>query len=155
RPDLAAVLSIARETALGLAAAHDRGLVHRDIKPAHLFLESPSGRGKILDFGLARPPQGASQLTQPGLIGGTPDSMAPQQAERAPGSVRSDVFGLGRVLYRLLAGDKPFRGGTTMAVLQAVALKQPRPLKELNPSVPPALAALVTRLMAKAPADRP
>jgi phosphate ABC transporter phosphate-binding protein len=155
RPDIATVIRIGREAALGLAAAHEKGLVHRDIKPPNLFLEAGTGRVKILDFGLARPPRVSSELTQPGLIVGTPDYMAPEQAEGEEVSEKSDLFSLGAVLYRALSGAKPFGDGSTMAVLRNVVLSEPRPLYQVAPSVPPALVGLVAQLMAKAPADRP
>jgi phosphate ABC transporter phosphate-binding protein len=155
KPDVSFVLRVGQEIALGLAAAHERGLIHRDIKPANIFLEAPSGRVKILDFGLARPALAKSELTQPGTIIGTPEYMAPEQAEGDAVSQRSDLFSLGCVLYRMLSGEKPFDGPTVLAVLKAVALKEPRPIAEVNRAVPPALAALVGRLMAKDPARRP
>ncbi len=155
RPDLATVLRQGKEIALGLAAAHERGLIHRDIKPANVFLERPGGRIKILDFGLARPAAEPSGLTEAGMIMGTPSYMAPEQAGGGQISARSDLFSLGCVLYQLLAGETPFGGGSVVAVLMATALHDPRPLREVNPSVPQPLAGLVTQLLAKNPADRP
>jgi len=155
QPDIATVLRLGREIALGLAAAHERGLIHRDIKPGNVFLEARTGRVKILDFGLARPAHEHSGITQAGLILGTPDYMAPEQADGSAVSERSDLFSLGCVLYRLLAGKNAFAGGSTMAVLKAVALTEPPPLREVNPSVPQRLAVLVSRLLAKDPAERP
>jgi phosphate ABC transporter phosphate-binding protein len=155
RPDVATVLRQGKEIALGLAAAHEHGLIHRDIKPANLFIEQSSGRVKILDFGLARPAKEASGLTEAGTILGTPHYMAPEQAVGGDISPRSDLFSLGCVLYRLLAGETPFAGGNTVAVLMATALNDPRPLREVNTAVPLPLADLVTRLLAKNPADRP
>jgi phosphate transport system substrate-binding protein len=155
RPSLDFVIRVGREVALGLAAAHERGLVHRDIKPANIFLEAPSGRAKILDFGLARRSLGQSDLTQPGLIVGTPEYMAPEQAEGEEVTERSDLFSLGSVLYRLLSGTKPFGGTSTLAVLRAVTTSNPPPLHTLNQTIPLPLAELVTRLLAKSPAARP
>ena len=128
QPDVATVVSLGKEIALGLAAAHESGLIHRDIKPGNVFLEARTRRAKILDFGLARPVHEASGLTAAGLILGTPDYMAPEQADGGDVSERSDLFSLGCLLYRLLAGEKPFTGATTLAVLKAVALQAPRPL---------------------------
>jgi phosphate transport system substrate-binding protein len=155
RPDVATVLQQGKEIALGLAAAHERGLIHRDIKPANVFLERSTGRVKILDFGLAKPARQQSGLTEAGMIIGTPDYMAPEQADGGEISERTDLFSLGCVLYQLLAGEPPFAGPSIIAVLKAVALHNPRPLQEVNSSVPPALANLVMKLMAKNPADRP
>jgi urea transport system substrate-binding protein len=154
-PPLGEILRIGRETATGLAAAQRSGLIHRDVKPANLWLEAPTGRVKILDFGLARPSDNLAALTQTGDVVGTPHYMAPEQArgERVDG--RSDLFSLGVVLYRLCTGRLPFRGNTVSAVLTALALDQPTPVKALNPSLPPDLANLVMRLLEKDPTRRP
>lgn len=155
------VLWIGREVAEGLAAAHDRGLIHRDIKPGNIWLERLEGkdkpRVKILDFGLARVAgQQAQHLTRTGFIVGTPGYMAPEQARAGQKlDSRCDLFSLGCVLYRMCAGQDPFQGEDAMSILLAVALEQPRPLRELNSQVPPTLAVLVTDLLAKNPAERP
>src|SRR5262249_37030209 len=115
---LAEVLRIGRETALGLAAAHAHGLVHRDIKSANLWLEGPAGRGKLLDFGLARVEADQTHLTQLGMIVGTPAYMAPEQAEGKPVDQRCDLFSLGCVLYEMSTGTPPFHRETTIAVLR-------------------------------------
>jgi serine/threonine protein kinase len=149
------VLRIGWEMAEGLAAAHERGLVHRDIKPANVWLEGQEGRVKILDFGLARATTDEAQLTQSGAIVGTPAYMAPEQAGGEQPNPRSDLFSLGCVLYRLCTGSPPFRGKDTIAVLVAVATENPRPPAAVRPEVPAALSALVMRLLAKKPQDRP
>jgi WD40 repeat protein/tRNA A-37 threonylcarbamoyl transferase component Bud32 len=155
-PTVAQVLRIGREVALGLAAAHEKGLIHRDIKPANIWLEAAhGGRVKILDFGLARAVGDDVQLTQSGAIMGTPAYMAPEQARGEKVDHRTDLFSLGCVLYRLCAGRPPFRGETTLAVLSALALDDPRPVHEVNPAVPPALSELVMQLLRKDPAGRP
>jgi serine/threonine protein kinase/formylglycine-generating enzyme required for sulfatase activity len=152
---LADVLRIARETALGLAAAHARGLVHRDIKPANLWLEGPVGHVKILDFGLAQAASDQGHLTHFGVIVGTPAYMAPEQAEGKAVDPRCDLFSLGCVLYQMLSGTLPFQGATTIAVLRALALHAPAPLGVARPNAPPQLVSLVLRLLAKNPDDRP
>jgi WD40 repeat protein len=149
------VLRIGREIADGLAAAHERGLVHRDVKPANVWLEGQRGRVKILDFGLARPRGESSQLTQQGTIVGTPAYMAPEQARGEAVDSRCDLFSLGCVLYRLCTGEPPFGGTDMVATLVAVAMDQPPPPHERNPQIPAALSALVMRLLAKDPAHRP
>jgi serine/threonine protein kinase/WD40 repeat protein len=151
---IAEILRIGREIAAGLAAAHAQGLTHRDVKPPNVWLEK-SGRVKILDFGLARPVQDDAHLTQSGLIAGTPQYMAPEQAEGQPVDRLCDLFSLGCVLYRLLTGRLPFRGPNTMAVLRALAVEQPQPPHEVRPEVPRALSDLTMRLIAKEPKDRP
>jgi serine/threonine protein kinase len=152
---LGAAVRIAREIAEGLQAAHARGLIHRDIKPANIWLESPKGRVKILDFGLARHLETASGLTQAGEIVGTPHYMAPEQARNKNLDPRTDLYSLGCVLYRMATGRLPFAGETLVATLTAIAVDAPTPVRELNPHVPPALAELIHKLLAKDPADRP
>jgi serine/threonine protein kinase len=151
---LGAAVRIAREIAEGLKAAHERGMIHRDIKPANIWLESPKGRVKILDFGLARHLETASGLTQAGEIVGTPHYMAPEQARNKNLDPRTDLYSLGCVLYRMVTGRLPFAGETLVATLTAIAVDSPTPVRDLNPHVPPALADLIHKLLAKDPADR-
>ncbi len=156
KPTIPQVLRLGREIAEGLAAAHERGLIHRDIKPGNIWLDSThKGRVKILDFGLARATQEDVHLTQTGAIMGTPAYMAPEQARSEKVDARSDLFSLGCVLYQLCTGAMPFAGDTTMALLMALAVDNPKPVRELNPDVPAELADLVTRLLEKDPARRP
>jgi serine/threonine protein kinase len=159
--EIAEVLRMARELTDGLAFLHRKGLVHRDIKPANIWLEgepgasATGGRVKILDLGLVRPVEESTRLTDAGLAIGTPGFMSPEQARGTPLDARSDLFSLGCVLYELCTGRQPFRGDTTMAVLTALAVDTPPPVRELNPRVPPALAKLVARLLEKDPQQRP
>ena len=149
------VVRIGREMAMGLWSAHEKGLIHRDIKPANIWLEGPIRRVKILDFGLARPSQEQTQLTQPGLIVGTPAYMAPEQADGEVVDHRCDLFSLGCVLYQMCCGQNPFTAGSTLAILKAVALREPKPLRSLNKEVPEALADLIHQMLAKKKEDRP
>jgi Leucine-rich repeat (LRR) protein len=149
------VLRVGRQIALGLAAAHERGLIHRDIKPANLWLEAGSGRVKILDFGLARAAEPDAHLTGSGVIVGTPAYIAPEQARGEPVDHRADLFSLGCVLYRLCTGKLPFRGKDPTSLLLSLAQDTPRPVRTLNPAVPPALAELVMQLLSKAAEGRP
>jgi CubicO group peptidase (beta-lactamase class C family)/WD40 repeat protein len=161
RPTVAEIVHLGIEVALGLEAAHRRGLIHRDIKPANLWLELRGSQAigfapvKILDFGLARPMQESSPLTHSGLMVGTPAYMAPEQADGGAVDTRSDLFSLGCVLYRLCTGQLPFGGATVMAVLKSVAVKEPTAPFEINRAVPKTLSKLILRLLAKEPADRP
>jgi urea transport system substrate-binding protein len=148
-------LRIGREISAGLAAAHAQGVVHRDVKPSNVWLEAPTGRVKLLDFGLARAAGPKSDLTRIGDPVGTPEFMSPEQARGEQVDARSDLFSLGAVLYAVCSGHKPFTGNSVMAVLTALAVGTPRPLRELNPAVPAELEGLVGRLLAKDPADRP
>jgi serine/threonine protein kinase len=151
----AEVARVAREAALGLAAAHAAGLVHRDVKPGNLFLEAPQGRVLVLDFGLARAVEGVDVLTRPGSVLGTPGYLAPEQANGLAVDARSDLFGLGASLYHAATGTRPFRGDTLTAILRAVAEHDPPPPHAVNPSVPRALSDLIMRMLAKGPNERP
>ena len=147
------VLRIGMQTALGLAAAHAQGLVHRDVKPSNILLENGVERVKLTDFGLARAIDDAS-LTQSGVVAGTPQYMSPEQARGEAVDHRSDLFSLGSVLYFACAGHSPFRADSTPAVLRRVCDERPRPLRELDLDVPGWLAQIVERLHAKEPAGR-
>jgi WD40 repeat protein/tRNA A-37 threonylcarbamoyl transferase component Bud32 len=149
RLPLAETLRIGREIAEGLAAAHELGLIHRDIKPGNIWLQNGRARVKILDFGLARATDGDGQLTSAGAIVGTPAYMSPEQANAEPVDFRTDLFSLGCVLYRMCTGVLPFPGGSALQILRAVAEHQPQSPRELNPAVPAELSALVMRLLEK------
>ncbi len=174
-PTLAADLIY--QAALGLQHAHEKGLVHRDLKPANLLWSSAStlpgsgstpssatpaalGKGivKILDLGLARFLQdqlGDSQLTREGAGIGTPDYMAPEQFRDAlHADARTDIYGLGCTLYQLIGGTVPFPGSSFSEKAQAHAKKEPIPLEERCPEVPAGLAFVVSKMMAKHPAER-
>ena len=150
---LTEILRIGLQVADGLAAAHRHGLVHRDVKPANILLENAIEWVRITDFGLARAVDDAN-LTQSGVCAGTPMYMSPEQASGVRADQRSDLFSLGSVLYAMCCGHPPFRAETTMGVLKRVCEDTPRPLREQNPAVPDWLAAVIARLMAKAPAER-
>jgi WD40 repeat protein len=147
------VLRIGLQTAVGLSAAHALGLVHRDIKPANILLENGVERVKITDFGLARAADDAS-LTQSGVVAGTPQYMAPEQAAGEAVDQRADLFSLGSVLYATCTGRPPFRGSSTLAVLRRVCEEQAHPIRELNPDIPEWLCRIIARLHAKDPAER-
>jgi serine/threonine protein kinase len=147
------ILRIGMQAATGLAAAHAQGLIHRDIKPANILLENGVERVKITDFGLARAVDDAS-LTQSGVVAGTPQYMAPEQARGEPLDHRADLFSLGSVLYFMCTGRPPFRATETMAVLKRVCEDTPRPIREINPDIPDWLCALIAKMQAKNVADR-
>ncbi len=153
---IAELLRVGRETAAGLAAAHGHGLIHRDVKPSNLWLEGKRRRVKVLDFGLARQ-TGADQtnLTQAGVIIGTPSYMSPEQAKGEAVDARADLFSLGCVLYRMCVGEAPFRGKDTVSTLRALAMEAPAPPVERRPDVPAELKDLILRLLSKEPDRRP
>lgn len=158
---VAEACEVARQAAVGLQAAHDHGLVHRDVKPSNLMLTA-SGAVKVLDLGVAllrpggRNPDG---LTGVGEVMGTAEYMAPEQwTETHAVDGRADVYSLGCTLYTLLTGGPPFRdlGGSSFPWMMLAHQGTPaRPVTEYRPDVPPALTALLTRMLAKDPADRP
>ena len=113
-----AILRIGMQAASGLAAAHAQRLVHRDVKPANILLENGVERVSLTDFGLARAVDDAS-LTQSGVVAGTPQYMAPEQARGELIDLRADLFSLGSTLYAMAAGHAPFRAESALAVLRA------------------------------------
>ena len=136
----------------GIAYAHSRGVVHRDIKPANIVVTA-DGRVKLLDFGLARVAT-RSTITRQGVILGTPDYMAPEQAMGKTTDRRSDSFSAGAVFYELLAGNKPFRSKTLHGVLYQIISEEPDPLLTVNPDLPAQLASLVHGMLRKDPDKR-
>lgn len=146
-------LRIARQVAMGLAAAHACGLIHRDVKPGNILIERNGQRAMLTDFGLAQAADDAS-LTHSGLLAGTPNFMSPEQAQGGDIDARSDLFSLGSVLYSMLAGHPPFRGLNAYAVVKRLSEETPRPLTSVQPTTPLWLERLVQCLLEKAPANR-
>jgi serine/threonine protein kinase len=158
----------------GLQHIHEQGLVHRDLKPSNLMLASsagsrgadstPQGTVKILDIGLGRalfdetisePPKETDQLTAAGVLMGTPDYLAPEQARDAhTADIRADIYGLGCVLYHCLAGQPPFPDTNLVNQMIRHATETPRPLQEFNPAVPDGLQQIVNWMMAKEASQR-
>lgn len=146
-------ISIARQLAAGLGAAHARHIVHRDVKPANILIEDETNRVKLTDFGLARAGDDAT-LTADGTLIGTPFFMAPEVISGSPATTASDVFSLGGVYYLMATGRLPFEGETVMSVLNAVATRAPMPIRQLRPDLPTWVEELIMRLMTKDPAAR-
>nr|WSX50440.1 serine/threonine protein kinase [Streptomyces sp. NBC_00974] len=140
------------QVCLGLQAAHSAGIVHRDIKPANILLTT-AGRIKICDFGIARQ-SGVQGLTTTGSVTGTPAYMSPEQARGEETDARSDLYGLGCVLYQLLTGNPPFTG-TGWEILAQHAHQAPVPVRQRRPDVPAGLDSVILSLLSKDPADRP
>ena len=145
------------EAADALAHAHDRGVIHRDLKTANAIVSS-SGRLKLVDFGLARraDPFGSDSATQStktdtGVTGGTPYAMAPEQVRGGPADARTDIWALGVLLYEILAGTRPFHGATTAELFSSILHDPPAPMP---PSTPDSLRWLVQKCLARLPDDR-
>ncbi len=159
---LAAAVHIGAAVARGLAAAHARGLIHRDVKPGNVLLPAPRPQStdrpaplaKITDFGLAHV-AGAADPALRGMIAGTPAYMSPEQARGEPLDPRSDLFSLGSVLYAMCVGRPPLHGADVVAILEQVRRGAMPPVRAARPDVPTWLAALINRLHAPRPQDRP
>ena len=145
-------LDLARQTADGLEAAHETGVVHRDIKPGNLLI-TPKGQLKILDFGLALLTEG-SKLTQLDTTLGTIAYMSPEQTMAAGTDSRTDIWALGVVLYEMVSGRLPFRGDYDRAVMYSITSEEPEPLTGLRTGVPMELEWLINKCLAKQPDGR-
>jgi formylglycine-generating enzyme required for sulfatase activity/tRNA A-37 threonylcarbamoyl transferase component Bud32 len=146
-----------RQAALGLQHAFERGLVHRDIKPSNLLLTADGSLVKIADMGLVRTGRasGESALTRTGAVIGTPDFLAPEQATDSKAvDIRADLYSLGCTLYFLFTGQPPFPDGTVLEKLFKHVEVAPQPVQTLRPEIPPEVAAVVHKLLAKRPEDR-
>lgn len=156
---LAEFLDIAVQCAEALQVAHQKGIVHGDVKPENIMLTS-MGQVKMLDFGVARrvisaeSPETASMMTMRGTIAGTPAYMAPEVMLARPVDGRADLFSLGVVFYEMLGGKNPFRTDTFIGTSMRVLNETPPPIGELNPAVPAELERVINRLLSKDPAAR-
>ena len=151
--ELMEVLRIGMQAAVGLAAAHDQGLVHRDVKPANIFLEKGVERVVITDFGLARAADDVS-MTRQGVVAGTPEYMSPEQVRGEALDGRSDLFSLGCVLYEMATGVSPFRADSTIATVRRIVDEKPAAMASLAPELPPWFCQIVERLISKDPTQR-
>src|SRR3989304_7399950 len=145
-------IEIGIQMADGLAAAHEKGSVHRDIKSENIMLQR-DGRVRIMDFGLARI-KSASRLTKVGSTVGTTGYMSPEQVQGMESDHRSDIFSLGVILYELFAGQSPFKGAHETAINYEIVNVDPEPISAVKPDFDAQLDAIVMECLAKDPADR-
>ncbi len=154
------VVHLGTQLAEGLAAAHDEGVMHRDVKPGNLRV-TPDGRLKILDFGLAKllqpvDPSATTAVTMTGTQGivGTPMYMSPEQFRGEEVDARTDIFATGIVLYEMATGQRPFEAKSAMALVADIQHKTPTPPNQVNPSISPRLEEVILKCLEKQP-DRP
>ena len=150
---LVEVLRIGHQIGCGLMAAHEQGLVHRDVKPANILLTDDVDRVLITDFGLARAMNDAS-VTNTGVIAGTPHYMSPEQARGEEIDGRSDLFALGSVIYTLCTATPPFRAESHYGVLRQITDGAPQPIQDINSDIPEWLSGIVARLHSQNPDER-
>jgi serine/threonine protein kinase len=167
--EITKAVEFAAQVASGLATAHKEGIIHRDIKPENLVVTT-TGQIKILDFGLAKLVQkevggvGVSELTTayiqsgnattPGVILGTVSYMSPEQARAEKLDQRTDIFSLGGVLYEMITGERPFRGKSAIDTLHAITSQEPVPVTQLSSQLPPELAEVLSKALAKETSER-
>jgi hypothetical protein len=152
RLDPAEACNIARQVADALQAAHDAGIVHRDVKPANILIDSADGRAKIADFGVARLTE--SELTRSGTTFGSPSYMSPEQIRFEVIDGRSDLFSLGVILYQMIAGARPFAGDDLPALGYSIVHETPLPVTRRVSDVPRGLDGFFARALAKSPDER-
>jgi serine/threonine protein kinase len=145
-------LQIGKQICAGLDAAHEKGVVHRDIKPQNVLLES-SGDVKIMDFGIARVAD-MKGMTSTGTVMGTPDYMSPEQAQGMSTDHRTDIYSTGVLLYEVFCGTLPFTGDSALVVLNRHIREQPPRPSSINPQIPEKLERILLKAMAKSPDQR-
>src|SRR6185436_6947949 len=157
---LSEIIDIGVQTAEALAEAHERGVVHRDIKSSNVMI-TPRGKIKVLDFGLAKPlsvlnrAPSKSRLTESGVLLGTVSYMSPEQATgRGEVTNVADIFSLGVVLYEMTTGRLPFEGETYFQTIEAIKKKAPAPIRRHRRDAPDGLVAIVEQMLKKDPAER-
>jgi len=146
-------MGISRQICRGLQAAHEQGIIHRDIKPQNVLIDA-KGEVKLMDFGIARMTEAKDAMTQAGLIVGTPHYMSPEQVQGRQLDARSDVYAMGVLMYEMLAGRRPFESTALTGILTAHITETPKPLVEVRPEVGERISAIVMRCLAKDPKAR-
>jgi class 3 adenylate cyclase/predicted Ser/Thr protein kinase len=150
---LRVALGVGRQICRGLQAAHEQGIIHRDIKPQNVLIDH-KGEVKLMDFGIARMTESTEGMTQVGLVVGTPHYMSPEQVQGKALDARSDVYSMGIMIYEMLCGRRPFEAPALMAILTAHIAETPRPPIEIRPEIDPEINRIVMKCLAKDPRMR-
>ena len=145
------VVEYSRQVCSGLDYAHSHGVVHRDVKPANLMIES-DGTLKIMDFGIAK--AGGTGMTTAGQVLGTPNYMSPEQVKGRALDGRSDLFSFGVILYEMVTGEKPFTGQNVTTIVYKIVHENPIPPRELDVTIHPGLSWIITKSLSKSPDER-
>jgi serine/threonine-protein kinase len=147
-------LALLVQACYALQVVHERGVIHRDIKPDNFFI-TDEGVLKVMDFGIAKRHSASRGLTRAGMMAGTPQYMAPEQANNFAGvTYLADLYALGCIAYQMFAGTVPFDGEEVMPILVAHMTQAPEPPSQRNPAIPAELEAIILRLLAKKPDAR-
>ena len=149
-----AVISIGKQLARALQAAHEEGVIHRDIKPQNILVQA-DGVLKVMDFGIARLTERPKGMTKTGMVVGTPEYMSPEQLLGDAIDARSDLYSAGIVLYECVTGGRPWAADSATVLIGKMLSEPPTPPNEVDPEVPAALSALIIRTIARDREERP